>query len=186
MSERREELLQAAVEWTLDHGLSQLSLRPLAKDLKTSARMLIYHFESREGLIEAILEHLFLQWETRISVFLNESDSPRRALQELWRQELRSPESQKMHRLILDLWIGATIHQDPTLQKANREILSAWQEAITTLVAPPSENQKEAQAKASLLLASMDGLLLQSLSDSELDIDAPFELLLEKLFPNSK
>ena len=183
MSERKEELLHAAAEWTLDHGLSQLSLRPLASDLKTSARMLLYHFESREGLVEAILEHLFLQWEAEISDLLRESDSPKSALQQLWRQELRNPKSQKMHRLILDLWIGATIHQDPTLQKATQWVFASWQEAITTLIAPLSKTKEEAQSKASLLIASMDGLLLQSLADPEISIDEPFELLLEKLFP---
>ncbi len=51
---RREELVAAATVWVLEHGLSGLSLRPLAKALGTSDRMLMYYFGSRDGLVAAI------------------------------------------------------------------------------------------------------------------------------------
>ena len=50
---RKAELLDALVEYLLQHGLAELSLRPLAAALKTSPRTLLYHFHSREDLIAA-------------------------------------------------------------------------------------------------------------------------------------
>jgi len=44
------------VEYVLKNGLTGLSLRPLAKGVGTSARMLLYHFESREKLLALIIE----------------------------------------------------------------------------------------------------------------------------------
>lgn len=44
----------AATAWVLEHGLGGLSLRPLAKALGTSDRMLMYYFGSRDGLVAAI------------------------------------------------------------------------------------------------------------------------------------
>ncbi len=57
MNDRRAELLDGATAWVFEHGLATLSLRPLAKALGTSDRMLIYWFGSRDGLLAAIAEH---------------------------------------------------------------------------------------------------------------------------------
>lgn len=54
----RETLLPKLAAHVLVHGLADASLRPLAKAAGTSDRMLIYHFGSKDGLIEALLEHL--------------------------------------------------------------------------------------------------------------------------------
>jgi len=57
VTDRRAELLDGATAWVFEHGLATLSLRPVAKALGTSDRMLIYWFGSRDGLLAAIAEH---------------------------------------------------------------------------------------------------------------------------------
>jgi AcrR family transcriptional regulator len=57
VTDRRAELLDGATTWATEHGLATLSLRPVAKALGTSDRMLIYWFGSRDGLVAAIAEH---------------------------------------------------------------------------------------------------------------------------------
>jgi len=52
----RAALLDRAVDYVCKHGLSELSLRPLAKALRTSAALLHYHFGSKDDLIAAIIE----------------------------------------------------------------------------------------------------------------------------------
>jgi AcrR family transcriptional regulator len=54
---RREELLDAAADHVLAHGLIGLTLRPLAAAIGTSDRMLIYHFGSHAQLVAAITAH---------------------------------------------------------------------------------------------------------------------------------
>ena len=44
--------------FVLENGLGAASLRPLAKAAGTSDRMLIYHFGSKEKLIEDLLEYI--------------------------------------------------------------------------------------------------------------------------------
>jgi AcrR family transcriptional regulator len=56
--ERRIQLLSRIVDVLLDQGLSDLSLRPLAKDVGSSARLLIYHFGSKEELLTDALEEV--------------------------------------------------------------------------------------------------------------------------------
>lgn len=54
-SARETELLDAAYAWVLAHGLSDLSLRPLASAIGTSPRVLLFLFGSKEGLVRRIL-----------------------------------------------------------------------------------------------------------------------------------
>ena len=51
---RRAELLAGATAWAVEHGLGSLSLRPLARALGTSDRMLVYYFGSKDELVAAI------------------------------------------------------------------------------------------------------------------------------------
>jgi AcrR family transcriptional regulator len=52
---RRQELLEGAVDYAVAHGLSDLSLRPLADALETQAPVLLHHFGSKENLVEELL-----------------------------------------------------------------------------------------------------------------------------------
>ena len=58
MMPKREQLQERATDYVLRHGLIGLSLRPLAAELGTSDRMLLYHFGSKDGLLVAVLESI--------------------------------------------------------------------------------------------------------------------------------
>jgi AcrR family transcriptional regulator len=51
----RDELLCRVVDHLALHGIGAFSLRSLADAIGTSHRMLLYHFGSREGLLEAVV-----------------------------------------------------------------------------------------------------------------------------------
>jgi AcrR family transcriptional regulator len=55
-SRRKLELLEAAYDYVLSNGLGELSLRPLASAVGSSPRVLLYLFESKDGLIRALLQ----------------------------------------------------------------------------------------------------------------------------------
>ncbi len=54
-SARKRELLEAAYRYVLGNGLADMSLRPLAKAIGSSPRVLLFLFGSKEGLIRALL-----------------------------------------------------------------------------------------------------------------------------------
>ena len=54
--DRRDELLEHITDHVVRHGLIGLTLRPLAKAVGTSDRMLIYHFGSRDDLVSDVLD----------------------------------------------------------------------------------------------------------------------------------
>ena len=50
----RQRLLDVCTDYALEHGLPD-RLAPLAAAAGTSSRMLVYHFETRDGLLREIL-----------------------------------------------------------------------------------------------------------------------------------
>jgi AcrR family transcriptional regulator len=54
-SARRSELLESAYSYALQHGLADMSLRPLAAATGSSPRVLLYLFGSKDGLVRAVL-----------------------------------------------------------------------------------------------------------------------------------
>jgi AcrR family transcriptional regulator len=54
----RERLLRASVDYFAAHGIGDASLRQIAGAVGSSHRMLLYHFGSRQGLLEAVVEEL--------------------------------------------------------------------------------------------------------------------------------
>jgi AcrR family transcriptional regulator len=53
---RRERLAEEATDYVLEHGIANLSLRPLAAAVGTSDRMLVYHFGTKDALVAEVIE----------------------------------------------------------------------------------------------------------------------------------
>lgn len=52
---RRAELLSAAVDYAVEHGVAELTLRPLARALGVQPNTLTHHFGTKEQLLSEIL-----------------------------------------------------------------------------------------------------------------------------------
>ena len=71
--QRRADLLDAVVDYTVEHGFSELSWRPVAAALGVSPTTLVHHFGTKEQMLVAILGRL------RERIFAATSDGARRA-----------------------------------------------------------------------------------------------------------
>jgi AcrR family transcriptional regulator len=152
----RRRLRDGAVDYVLSHGVADLALRPLAKALNTNARMLIYHFGSREGLIKEILTGLREREDRVIRSWFRSGD--RRTLPEFLRwywKRLSAPQARPAAHLIFELYALALrdpqrypgVLTDPVKYWRNlREFSGVSPEAGT--------------AEATLLLAATRGLML--------------------------
>ena len=70
--DKRSDLIEKLADHILADGLLNASLRPLAKAVGTSDRMLLYYFKDKDDLIEAVLDHI----AARITVILEQSRAP--------------------------------------------------------------------------------------------------------------
>ena len=83
---RRAELLDRAVDYVCRNGLAELSLRPLAKAVRSSPRVLLYYFGSKEELVVEIVRRGRAR-QRAMMVNLKLTDfRPARVARTLWRE----------------------------------------------------------------------------------------------------
>ena len=82
--ERRQELLDRIVLYLADHGLAQVTLRPMAAALDVSINRLVHHFGSKEELVSTALQRAIdVQIEVQNSWFAR---NPNLSLVDLYRR----------------------------------------------------------------------------------------------------
>jgi AcrR family transcriptional regulator len=153
----RERLLDEAVDYVLSYGVGGLALRPLAKALRTNARMLIYHFGSREGLMREILARLRERGDARVQAWFRASKK-RHTLPEflrwLW-QRVSEPKARSAERLTLELYALA-LRNPRDYPGVLEDPLAYWQK----LTEQAGTDSKTGAVEATLFLAVTRGLLL--------------------------
>ncbi|MGZ4429079.1 MAG: TetR/AcrR family transcriptional regulator [Nocardioidaceae bacterium] len=87
---RRDDLAEAATDYALEHGLIDLSLRPMAAALGTSDRMLLYHFADKDDLVATMLRVANDRSVAYLGTFPPAPDV-RTAVLELWRAMIVPP-----------------------------------------------------------------------------------------------
>ena len=166
----RAELLLRAAAWVLEHGLAELNLRPLAAGLGTSARMLLYHFESKEQLIVAILTVIAQQQQQLLASATLEGNDPEIRLEQLWAQ-LTSPRLLPFLRSLFEVELRA-IDGDGLYRGFAQASLRAWLELVR------GNLKTEDIAAANFVLSAFTGLLIDRFSTGEVErTDAAFSAL---------
>ncbi|MFJ7988494.1 TetR/AcrR family transcriptional regulator [Streptomyces sp. NPDC096351] len=173
-SARQNELLEAAYRYALAHGLADLSLRPLAEAIGSSPRVLLYLFDSKDGLVRALLARARAD-ELALLEPAGRPDHPAglaSAVERIWTW-LAAEE----HRPLLRLWAEAyarslTQPHGPWAGFA-RATVEDWL-GVLACFQPPSERDSEAGAvRRTLALAVLRGALLDLLAtDDERRLDA--------------
>jgi AcrR family transcriptional regulator len=147
---RRAAVLGRAADYVLEHGLADLSLRPLAKALRTSPRMLLYDFGSKERLIQDVLAEI-----RRRETSLLEAEV--RTLGDVWAW-ISAPEREPFLRLFFEVYVA-------DLGKGEAEpLVRDWLDYLQTSWHPPAD-----EATATLMVAVVRGLLLDRLATRERD-----------------
>jgi AcrR family transcriptional regulator len=169
--ERRAELLSRAVDYIHEHGLAELSLRPLAAAMDTSARMLIYHFGSKEDLVTEALDGVrrrqqaaMLEWmggaETEGSSFVT-------AVRRFWIWS-SAPEAEGYGRLFFEVY-GLSLTQPSRFPGFVEDSVRDWLTMIRDVLAEQGVDAAAAIETATAVLALHRGLLLDLFATGETD-----------------
>lgn len=156
-SARRGELLEAAYAYVLEHGLADVSLRPLAAAVGSSPRVLLFLFGSKEGLVRALLARAR---QDELAALQEVRTSGGGALGEAVWSWLVAPG----HRALLRLWVEAYARSlvDPTGPEGGfaEQTVADWLDVL----APAGDD-----ADRTLLLAVLRGALLDLLATGDAD-----------------
>jgi AcrR family transcriptional regulator len=158
--DRKDELRDKALDHCLAHGISELSLRPLALRIGTSARLLIYHFGSRDGLIGAVMDEAHRRVQASFGEMLSAAGG-KDLLREFWEWTV-DPRNSPYLRLIFEVQMLALQHP-AVYARYLRGTSSGWLALIETAL-PPSADRR---ARATLCAAVIDGLVLEFLSTGD-------------------
>ena len=160
----RTRLRDQAVGYVMAHGLGDLALRPLAKALKTNARMLIYHFGSREGLMREILAGLRERESAQVGRWMKSSRKPRTMpefLRWYWRR-ISAPQARSAVNLVFELYALA-LRNPRDYPGVLEEPLAFWPKLVRAMGIQSEVDEVE----ATLLLAALRGLLLDLCATSD-------------------
>jgi AcrR family transcriptional regulator len=160
---RRDELADAATDYALEHGLIGLSLRPLARALGTSDRMLLYHFEDKDDLVATILRTTS-ERSVRSLRDLPLSPGLRHAVLDLWRAVTTGPQ-QRCQRLYVEAAALGLFGREP-YATAVKETNASWVSAVAAHFRRVGLSATAARQVTLLVDATFMGLQLDEPLDS--------------------
>jgi AcrR family transcriptional regulator len=151
---RRAQLLDAAIDYAVEHGLSDLTLRPLADALGVMPNTLVHHFGSKEDLLSEILNGV--RDRLRAMRAGMEGDPSGDPLTGVW-EWTANPERLSFFRSFFEAY-GLALRRPQSFEPFLARVVSDW--------LPVEESQRE---QATLELALLRGLLLDLLTTGERD-----------------
>jgi AcrR family transcriptional regulator len=158
--QRRDILLGKIVSALLAEGIADMSLRPLAKTVGTSARLLIYHFGTKEQLLTEALAEVRLRIETSLRELAkkNPPESLESFLLMFWKWALKES-NQPYFRLLFE--VDGLAKQNPKKFSAEfrRAGSSKWIGILEGSFGKLSSGQGGHPGASTLVLAALNGLL---------------------------
>ncbi|HET7014077.1 MAG TPA: TetR/AcrR family transcriptional regulator [Streptosporangiaceae bacterium] len=181
-SARREQLLELAYEFVKEHGLADMSLRPLASAIGSSPRVLLFLFGSKDELIGEILRRARREELAFIGDHRAEAGSGLAGVVERTWQWLADP----ANRSLLILWTEAYGRSltDPSGPWARfaADTVQDWSDLLAAAQPPDHRRSAAGAAERTLALAALRGALLDMLATGDLDrTTAAIELAIRQL-----
>jgi AcrR family transcriptional regulator len=149
--ERRQELLDGAVDYAVANGIADLSLRPLAAALGTQAPVLLHHFGTKEDLVAEILGQV--RDRLRAMGRNAEATSHRSGLAIVWGW-VSDPEQDPLMRLFFEVY-GLALRRPDRYSEFLAHAVHDWLDGPLAAIDDVS---------ATLAIATVTGLLLDLLT----------------------
>ena len=157
--QRPVELLDAIVGHLTTHGVAELSLRPLAKAVGSSPRVLLYYFGSKEEMVVKALARLRERQRATYSQMREASfTSPSEACRAIWRH-MSAPDSEPLFRLFFEAYVLA-LRQPQQFRDFLHTAIEDWLEFLAAPLCSKGYGQSEARAFATIVLAGFRGFML--------------------------
>jgi AcrR family transcriptional regulator len=163
MQRRKQELLDGVIEYLVRHGPADVSLRPMAAELGTSARLLIFHFGSKERLLAEALDEMHDRLQrSLIALGTAKPGSPRTPLLKAFWNWAIAEENFGHLRLHYQLQVLTTQSTGNSTRPLKRHSEN-WLKVIQAALPAP----RRSPGFATLLGAVFDGLFLELMSTGD-------------------
>ncbi|GGW99514.1 TetR family transcriptional regulator [Streptomyces malachitofuscus] len=167
-SARRTELLEASYRYALSHGLTDLSLRPLAEAIGSSTRVLMFLFGNKEGLVRALLERARAD-ELALLARFRRSGRPVglvAAAEQVW-QWLAADEHRPLLRLWAEAYARSLVEPDGPWAGFARATVDDWLDVLAACQPRSERDAADGAVRRTLTLAVLRGALLDLLATDD-------------------
>ncbi len=161
----RERLLDGTVDYILKRGLGNLTLRPLAAALKTSPRMLLYFFGSKEQLINEAVTQCRMRQQQEFARKLSTRGSRRQQLALAW-EVWSSKETEKSSWFLFEVYALA-MRDRKRFPGLLERLVKDWLPFFEHAVAAARVEPERVSPLATFILATIRGLQLDLLATGE-------------------
>ncbi|MFJ2630953.1 TetR/AcrR family transcriptional regulator [Streptomyces sp. NPDC087422] len=162
--QRRAELLDAVVDYTVEHGFSEVSWRPVAAALGVSPTTLVHRFGTKEQMLQAVLGRL----RERIFQATNETAGHQpdlaTSVRAVWRRA-SDPRQGAEFRLFFAVY-GRALQAPEQFSDFLDHVVTDWMNALCAAQGP-DVSPESAVRTATLVIATVRGLLLDLLATGD-------------------
>jgi AcrR family transcriptional regulator len=160
--QRRAELLDAVVDYTVEHGFSEVSWRPVAAALGVSPTTLVHHFGTKEQMLVAILGRL----RERLAASDRAGQKPdlATAARAAWTRT-SDPQQWPEFRLFFAVY-GRALQAPQQFAGFLERVVADWMSALVDAQGPDTD-PATATRTATLVIATIRGLLLDLLATGD-------------------
>jgi AcrR family transcriptional regulator len=165
-SARQQELLERAYAYSLTHGLADLSLRPLATAIGSSPRVLLFLFDSKDGLIRALLARARADELDLLRLIQEQHDVPpglEVIARELWTW-MSAPERRPLMTFWVEAYGRSLVAPDGPWADFARSTVDDWLELLKA-----GQPDPDAVARRTGVLAMLRGALIDLLATGDLE-----------------
>ena len=175
----RQRLLDGAIDYVAENGLSDVSLRTLASALGTSHRMLIHHFGSKEQLWVEIVRTVEARQRELLGGILPDPDQPVADAMRAWWKHISDPALWPNERLFFEIYGQALQGRRHTTDLLDG-IVDDWLDPVTEINVSLGIPRPVARAHARLGVAVTRGLLLDLLATRDVaGVDAAMDAFID-------
>lgn len=171
-SARQTELLEAAYRYALEHGLADLSLRPLAAAIGSSPRVLMFLFGNKDGLVRALLARARVDELAMLDRLQQASGEASidlvPAVEQVWGW-LAADEHRPLLRLWAEAYARSLVGPDGAWAGFARTTVNDWLAVLAACQPQLEKDSEEGAARRTLALAVLRGALLDLLATGDED-----------------
>ncbi|SDK83674.1 transcriptional regulator, TetR family [Nocardioides sp. YR527] len=165
-SARKTELLEAAYAYALEHGLADLSLRPVAAAIGSSPRVLMFLFGNKDGLVKALLARARVDELAMIEPLHSSVSGLPEAVAHVWTW-LAVEEHRPLLRLWAEAYARSLVEPDGPWGGFAESTVTDWLAVLATCQPEPERTTEQGLVLRTLALATLRGALLDLLATGD-------------------
>ncbi|MBI2876191.1 MAG: TetR/AcrR family transcriptional regulator [Candidatus Tectomicrobia bacterium] len=166
---RRAQLVETACQCILEKGYRNFTLQDVTDRLGLSKGSLYHHFETKEELLLAVLDHLIHGWDQVIEKKLEGLEGAEEKLSALLEASFEIGRDEVSYQVLVDFW--GEMDQNQAFREANTAFYARYRHQIAEIIEEGIQDgvfrQVDSAIAASMILALIDGFSLQWMFDAQ-------------------